>query len=80
MLEITKYPEFKEFKRNVIDKALTEINEYTDLNIEYKTERSGRKIGEIVFSINQKESEEERIAAMYARDRRLSGKEVKPNV
>lgn len=49
----TKYKPFKEFKRNVIDVAVREINTSSDLQINYKTHKTGRFITDITFYIEQ---------------------------
>ena len=56
---ITAYPQWKEFNRNVIKKAIDEINQYTEqMKIEYTTGRTGRTITEIRFTVNAPEIEE----------------------
>lgn len=46
------YPQYKHFKQNVIKKALKEINEKGNMNVEIKEEiREGRKVSEIVFLV-----------------------------
>ena len=49
------YEKYKEFRRNVLDPSLKEINTYTDLMVTYSTEREGRKIKRIIFDIDEKE-------------------------
>lgn len=49
-LELTgKYPSIKDFKLNVLDKAMQDINECSDLGATYKTLKTGRKITHIEF-------------------------------
>ncbi|MGL5715503.1 MAG: replication initiation protein, partial [Paraclostridium sp.] len=46
------YPEYKHFKQKVIKRALKEINEKGNMQVEIKQEiRKGRKIDEIVFLV-----------------------------
>ena len=52
MLE-TEYPKTNDFKRYVIDKALEEINTFTDLEIEYEVVKQGRFIVGFVFTIQK---------------------------
>lgn len=47
-----KYPEYKEFKRNLLEKAIKEINSIGDLYIEYEEIRENRAVKEINFYIN----------------------------
>lgn len=61
----SKFKEWKEFKRSVIDVAVKEINELTELNIECKTDRAGiggKAVG-ISFIITDKEDTNSNIEA-----------------
>lgn len=49
-----EYPEMKKFKHHVIDNAVEEINFYTDLDISYKANKTGRKITSFTFFIEEK--------------------------
>lgn len=51
-----KYPLFKEFKRNVINVAVSEINKKADIYIEPKFKKSGRNIVGIQFALSENES------------------------
>lgn len=53
-----RYSKFKEF---LIDRALEEINEKTDLQIDYKELKIGRKITSIEFCISKKHPSEEQL-------------------
>ena len=56
---ITAYPQWKEFNRNVLKKAVEEINQYTEqMNVSYTTGRTGRSITEIRFTVNAPEFNE----------------------
>lgn len=46
-----KYDRFSMFRVNVLDKAIEEINKYTELRIEYKTIRTNRAITHLQFDI-----------------------------
>ena len=50
-----KYPDFRNFRRKVLDVAREEINEKTSLELEYEYVRRGRRIGEIRIIINERE-------------------------
>ncbi len=54
-----KYPDFRNFRRKVLNVAQDEINSKTGLNIEYDFIRHGRRIGEIHIKITEKESRKE---------------------
>lgn len=46
------YPQYKHFKHNIIKRALKEINEKGNMQVDIKNEiRRGRKVEEIVFSV-----------------------------
>lgn len=54
-LDITGYEVYKDFRVNVIDKALQEINQFTDLNISFSPIRTNRTITGLHFTIEYKE-------------------------
>ena len=51
---IDKYKAYKEFNRNVLKYSINEINNYTDLQVEYNTIKAGKKVDLIVFTIKEK--------------------------
>ena len=51
---IDKYKVYNNFKSNVIDMAINDINTYTDLIISYASIRTVRKITELLFDIQYK--------------------------
>lgn len=51
-----KYTSFKEFKRNVINVAVKEVNQKSDIFIEPQFKKSGRKITSIQFSLYENEN------------------------
>ena len=51
-----KYPDFRNFRRKVLDVAREEINEKTSLELEYDYVRRGRRIGEVRIIINEREA------------------------
>jgi plasmid replication initiation protein len=50
-----EYGRWCDFKRRVLDKALAEINEYTDLQISTELIRQSRNIEKIIFRIERKQ-------------------------
>lgn len=49
---ISVYPQWKEFNRNVLQKAIDEINQYAEqMKVSYSTKRTGRFITDIVFTV-----------------------------
>lgn len=49
-----KYSVFKDFKKRVLEPCVIEINQYSDLLVTYATEKNGRKIAKVIFSIAKK--------------------------
>ena len=54
---LKSYPNFALFRKNVLDKAVDEINKKTDLIIRYDKLRSGRYISDIKFYISRKNAD-----------------------
>jgi plasmid replication initiation protein len=65
------YERFADFKRKVLDIAMREINEVSDLNITYSLEKSGRRFAKITFNIKLKKSTDERMKAWKHIERKL---------
>lgn len=63
-----KYPDFRNFRRKVLDVAREEINEKTRLNVELEYMRKSRRITDIAFIITEKDIDME---AEVADDRQL---------
>lgn len=53
-----KYPDWRNFRRKVLEIAQEEVNERTSLNIEYDYGRRGRKIVEVMITITEKDGSE----------------------
>lgn len=51
-----KHKGFKELKKKVIEPSILQINEYTNLIVEYTTVKSGRTITSIIFNIKEKKT------------------------
>lgn len=51
-----EYKQMSDFKINVLDKALKEINDYSDINLKYKQFKKGRVITDFQFEVTRKES------------------------
>ena len=57
-LDCESYTNFADFKRRALDPAVEEINKYTDIVIDYRTEKEGRKIVRIIFFMAKKTKSE----------------------
>jgi len=49
-----KYPSIKDFKKYVIDVALSQINEFTDLTASYTQRKTGRIVTHFIFIFSKK--------------------------
>lgn len=61
LLSAEKYTRFPDFKRYILDTALREINDLSDLIVSYEIIKVGRKYGKVEFEIKRKEDMEERL-------------------
>ena len=52
---VNEYPRMSDFKRRVLDAALTEINSKTDIQASYEQEKKGRKITGFKFKVLTKD-------------------------
>ena len=57
-LNIEGYKDFRDFRRDVLEKALKEINETSDIKVQYEKLRKGRKIDGLLFKIQSCTSRE----------------------
>ena len=46
-----QYPSIKDFKLRVLDKAMDDINDHSDLEVRYEDKKTGRKITHITFTV-----------------------------
>ena len=56
-----KYDDFRNLESRVIKKAIQEINEYTDLHVDYEKIKTGRSVTSILFKIASKSGLEKEI-------------------
>lgn len=47
---------FRDFRRDILDKATAEINHFTDIDVSYETVSQGRKVVAIIFHIKPKDT------------------------
>lgn len=66
---VKSYVNFKDFRRYVLEKAQEEINELTDININFEPVTKGRKVVKVKFRIEQKNPIERMLAGATAQDR-----------
>lgn len=56
-----QYPSIKDFKLNVLNKAISDINEHSDLNASYEDKKTGRKITHFTFTFGLKVKEQGKV-------------------
>lgn len=58
---VNEYTRMEAFKRRVLDIAIDQINEFSDINLKYEQHKKGRSISGFSFSFKQKKSTHEYI-------------------
>lgn len=58
-LLLENYKEMKNFKKYVLDLAVNEINEKTNIDISYEQKKKGRVITGFIFTVNEKRKEKD---------------------
>lgn len=53
--DVKSYDRFPDFRRKVLEIAIREINELTDINVSYDTVKRGNKVVQLKFRISKKE-------------------------
>ena len=61
MLMAKKYDVYNSFKRRVLEIAIREINDFSDINVQYEPIKDGKKIVGLKFLISAKEDLDERL-------------------
>lgn len=56
ILMAENYVNFKDFRNRVLDRSISEVNQYTDITVSYATINKGRKVVGLIFYIKQKET------------------------
>lgn len=69
-VDASVYTRFVDLKRRVIEPAVREINEFSDLTVKYEILKSGKKVTHVRFFIQEK-CDEERRASIARRRKRL---------
>lgn len=50
-----KYPEYRDFKRNVMAPAIFEVNNHTDFLVSFKEKRTNRYVSHLLFTVLRKQ-------------------------
>ena len=72
-LNAPNYSKFADFRIQIIERSLEEINEYTDIYVEFSSVRQGRSIQRLKFDIRTKSSKEHLLTKLR-RESVLDGK------
>jgi plasmid replication initiation protein len=73
---IEKYSMYKDFRVKVIDVALKEINELTDISVTYQVEKKGKKIDRIILKMKSKKDIKDIIETYKKIEQKLSPKQM----
>jgi len=76
MLSAEKYEMYKDFRVKVIDIAVREINDFSDISITYKVEKNGKKVDKIRFKIKSKKDIMERMETYKKIEHRLNPNQI----
>jgi len=76
IISAERYTTYKDFRINVLDIAVKEINDFGDIFVTYTVEKAGKKVDKIKFSIKPKTDIKERVATLKNIDKRLNIDEV----
>ncbi len=71
-IEQSKYKQYGEFKKRVLEKACSEINLITDINADYEVFKTGREYTHITFEISIKKEMTERLKVFEKIETRLN--------
>ena len=69
LLYAENYKNFADFKKRVLEPAIDEINNYTELNVSFEPVFKGRKVIQIAFKIKLKDTMDRYIAYTMTRER-----------
>lgn len=72
ILNITGYNDYTELKRKVIVPSINEINKYTDLDIEFKAIKKGKKIDKLAFYLSESRGVQLTLDILLNQEERLS--------
>lgn len=69
LLYAENYKNYADFKKRVLDPAIDEINEYTELKVSFEPISKGKKVIQIAFKIKMKNTKDKYIAYTMTRER-----------
>jgi plasmid replication initiation protein len=72
------YDRIDNFKKKIIDIAVNQINEYSDITVSYTQRKSGRTVTHLIFSFQAKPSRKFRPFRLCSTSRTQKQKQVHP--
>lgn len=72
LMDAQNYDRWPDFRRRVLEPALNEINEYTDLSVAYVPQKEGKKVVRVTFFMKEKRPDK-LLAATLAGTEKLDG-------
>ena len=66
-----KYARYQDFRVKVLEVALREINDYSDISVKYELKKQGRKFDKIKFSIHLKTDLDQRMETFKKIEKRI---------
>ena len=76
---VDSYPVISEFKRNVLDKAIADIEKHTPIRITYTQNKKGRVVTEIVFSFKDTSKSDKKLKDSIAKVIEHNSEQVAPD-
>jgi len=76
LLSTEKYTRFPDFQRYVLDRAMREINNLSDINVTYQVIKIGKRYAKIEFGINLKTDLDERLETWAKIDEIISPNQI----
>jgi len=76
MLAVMAYPRYQDFRRNVVEMAIGEINNLSDIVVTYKAIKANGRINKIEFTIRLKKEMDERLQTWNRIDKVLNPKQT----
>lgn len=73
---VNEYKEFRDFNKYVLKKSIEDINNNSDLIIDYQTLSKGRKTTGILFTFKKKKSAEELLSEIHKKVNKSRGKQA----
>jgi plasmid replication initiation protein len=67
---------YKDFRVNVLDTAIKEINDFGDISVTYTIMKKGKKVDKINFKIKSKKDIKEKVATFKKIEQKINPKQI----